>query len=232
MVSAPPAPVVVSIGGSIIWTGADDARYLDRLATLLRRLGQRRPIGVTTGGGSTARAYIDIGRKLGLTEVELDEIGIDVTRLHARLLAGRIGSPTPAHPPTTVAAAVQEMRHSSPVIMGGTEPGHTTDGVAALLAVRLRAVRIINATSVDGIYDRDPRTHTNAKRLDRISWSTFRDLVLAGASSAAGQQFPFDHLAANVLARAQIPLAIVQGRDLENLERAVEGRSFDGSRVE
>jgi len=155
-----------------------------------------------------------------------------VTRLHARLLAGRIGLPTPAHPPTTVAAAVQEIRQGSPVIMGGTEPGHTTDGVAALLAVRLRAVRIVNATSVDGIYDRDPRTHTGAKRLERISWSRFREMVHAGASSDAGQQFPFDHLAANVLARAEIPLAIVQGRDLVNLERAIEGRTFDGSHVE
>jgi uridylate kinase len=57
-------------------------------------------------------------------------------------------------------------------------------------------------------------------------------MVHAGASSDAGQQFPFDHLAANVLARAKIPLAIVQGRDLVNLERAIEGRTFDGSHVE
>lgn len=227
-----PAPVVVSIGGSVIWTGEDDARYLDRLSTLLRRLGKRRPIGVTTGGGSTAREYIEVGRKLGLTEVELDEIGIEVTRLHARLLAGRVGPPTPAHPPTTVAAAVHEIHHGSLVVMGGTEPGHTTDGVAALLAVRLRAGRIVNATNVDGIYDRDPRTHMEAKRLERLSWKKFREMVHAGASSAAGQQFPFDHLAANVLARAQIPLAVVQGRDLTNLERAIEGRTFDGSRVE
>jgi len=216
----------------VIWTGEDDARYLDRLAKLLRRAGRRRPIGVTTGGGSTAREYIDLGRKLGLTEVELDEIGIEVTRLHARLLAGRIGPPTPAHPPTTIAAAVHEIQRGPLVIMGGTEPGHTTDGVAALLAVRLRAARIINATSVDGIYDRDPRTHTGAKRLDRLPWETFREMVHAGASSDAGQQFPFDHLAVNILTRAKIPLAIVQGRDLTNLERAIEGRSFDGSRVE
>ncbi len=226
------APVVISIGGSVIWTGEDDAHYLGGLATLLRRAGKRRPIGVTTGGGSTARQYIELGRKLGLTEVELDEIGIDVTRLHARLLAGRIGPPTPAHPPTTVAAAVHEIQRGPLVVMGGTEPGHTTDGVAALLAVRLRAARIINATSVDGIYDRDPRTHPAAKRIERLSWERFREMVHAGASSAAGQQFPFDHLAVNVLARAKIPLAIVQGRDLVNLERAIEGRTFDGSRVE
>lgn len=232
MGSSASGPAVVSIGGSVIWTGEDDARYLDRLATLLRRLGKRRSIGVTTGGGSTAREYIEVGRKLGLTEVELDELGIDVTRLHARLLAGRIGPPTPAHPPTTVAAAVHEIHRGSLVVMGGTEPGHTTDGVAALLAVRLRAERIVNATSVDGIYDRDPRTHSGARRLERLSWKRFQEMVHAGASSAAGQQFPFDHLAVNVLARAKIPLAVVHGRDLANLERAIEGRAFEGTRVE
>ena len=224
--------VVLSIGGSVFRTGDDDVAYLRRLATLLQRLGRRYRLAVTVGGGRTAREYIGIGRQLGLTEVELDDLGIDVTRLHARLLAGRVGPPTPAHPPTTLALAVQELRHASPVILGGTEPGHTTDGVAALLAVRLRAARLVNATNVDALYDHDPRTDPAARPIRRISWPKFREMVHEHAKSEAGQQFVFDRLGAEQLAKVRLPTAIVFGRDLPNLDRALRGRPFLGTRIE
>lgn len=215
----------------MLLTGEEDPVYVERLAKLLREVGRTTPLVVTTGGGRTAREYIRLGRDLGLTEVELDEIGIDVTRLHARLLAAAVGAPTPAHPPTTVAAAVHELQHASPVILGGTEPGHTTDGVAALVAVRLRAVRLVNATDVAGLYDEDPRTHSAARRIPRAGWPEFRRRVHAATSGEAGQNFLFDRLGADTLARSGIPLWIVPGRDLRNLEAALRGRSFDGSRI-
>jgi uridylate kinase len=223
--------VVLSVGGSILTTGDGDAAYYDRLAGLLQRLSRELPMVVTTGGGRTAREYIRVGRALGLTEVELDEIGIDVTRLHARLLAARLGPPTPAHPPTTLAAAVHEAHRSPLVVLGGTEPGHTTDGVAALLATRLRAARVVNATRVDGLYDADPRRNQRARRIDRIGWPEFRKIVSAGTDGAAGQEFVFDRLGADLLAKAGIPLRIVDGRDLDNLEDAVRGRRFRGTSV-
>jgi uridylate kinase len=223
--------VVLSIGGSVLVTGTEDAAYLARLADLLRKVGAERALVVTTGGGRSARDYIRIGRDLGLTEYELDELGIDVTRLHARLLAARVGPPTPTDPPTTVREVVKELRHASPVILGGTEPGHTTDGVAALVAVRIRAERVVNATDVDGVYDRDPRTSPGARRIEQMNWSEFRAMVHAGSSGEAGQNFLFDRLGADVLARARIPLLIVPGRDLANLEKALLGRPCRGSRI-
>lgn len=224
-------PVVVSVGGSVLFTGASDRDYLAALADVLREAGRRAPLVVTTGGGRTAREYIDLGRALGLTEVELDEVGIEVTRLHARLLAARVGPPCPDRPPTTVADAVRESHRASPIVMGGTEPGHTTDGVAALVAVRLRAARLVNATDVDGIYERDPRRDPNARRLDRMTWDEFRAMVEAGTSTDAGQHFLFDRFGTALLARSGIPLLIVNGRDLPNLSAAIEGRPFRGSRV-
>ena len=211
--------------------GHDDARYLSDLAELLGRLGRSIPLVVTTGGGRTAREYIRLGAGLGLTSVEQDELGIDVTRLHARLLAGRIGLPTSSHPPASVRDAVEAVRHGSPVVLGGTEPGHTTDAVAALIAVRLRAARVVNATDVPGLFDVDPKTHPNARRLSRIGWPTLLDLLRRTTAGAPGQNFPFDRLGAETLARASIPLAIVAGRDLGNLGRAIQGKRFEGTIV-
>ena len=224
-------PVVVSIGGSVLVRGDNDARYISDLAELLRQLGRSTPMVVTTGGGRMAREYIRLGTDLGLTSVELDELAIDVTRLHARLLAGRIGLPTASHPPLTIREAVEAVRHSSPVVLGGTEPGHTTDAVAALVAVRLRAARVVNATDVDGLYDADPRTHANARRLSTVGWPELLDLLHRASAGEPGQNFPFDRLGAETLARAAIPMAIVAGRDLVNLTRALRGEPFTGTAV-
>jgi len=229
-----PAPVVLSVGGSVLLRSdpEGDAKFFAALADLLREFGRTVPLAVTTGGGRVAREYIGLGRTLGLTEVELDEVGIDVTRIHARLLAARIGPPTPLRVPTTTADAANELHRVSPVVLGGTEPGHTTDGVAALLAVRLKAARVVNATRVAGLYDKDPRTHRDARRYNHPRWDAFRSVVYGSTGTEAGQEFVFDRFGADLLARAKIPLAIVDGRDLPNLREALHGRPFDGTRVD
>lgn len=229
--AAPGAPVVLSVGGSILVTGDGDERFLPALAALLRKLAETFPLVVTAGGGRVARDYIRLGRSLGLTETELDELGIDVSRLNARLLAAVIGPPCPPHPPTSLAEAIREAHRSRIVALGGTEPGHTTDGVAGLLAERLRAQRLVNATRVPGLFERDPRKDPSARRIDRLDFAGFRRMVDAAATGTAGQQFVFDRLGLESLARAQIPLRIVEGRDLPNLERALRGENFVGTEI-
>jgi uridylate kinase len=225
------APVVLSMGGSVLVTGDGDERFLPELAALLRKVAQDFPLIVTAGGGRVARDYIRLGRALGLTETELDELGIDVSRLNARLLAAVVGPPCPAHPPSSLADAVREAHRSRIIVLGGTEPGHTTDGVAGLLAERLRAQRLVNATREPGLFERDPRKDPSARRIDRIDYAGFRKMVDAAVTGTAGQQFVFDRLGLESLARSKIPLRIVEGRDLPNLERALRGEEFVGSEV-
>jgi uridylate kinase len=230
---APRRPVVISVGGSVLLTGKGDLEYLQELAQVLRVASERRPLAVVVGGGRTARDYIALGRSLGLNEIELDELGIDVTRLHARLLASLLSPLAPPHPPITVGGAVADVGRWSIVVMGGTEPGHTTDGVATLLAERLRAERIINATGVPGIFDKDPLKYPDAKRIPLLDVATFRQLVAEGTlEGKAGANFPFDRLGAERIGRAKIPLAILNGRDLPQLRAAIEGKAFEGTLVQ
>ena len=232
-VRRPAGPVVLSVGGSLLRSGdvVQDQAYIERLAEGLLKAARAGPLVVTTGGGRPAREYIDLGRRLGLTEVELDELGIELTRVHARLLAARLGPPTPSHPPASIREAVAALVHANLVVLGGTEPGHTTDGVAALVAARVRAARVVNATDVDGVYDTDPRQTAGAKRHPSLTWEEFRALLLRDAPGAAGQNFPFDRLGADTLARAGIPLRVVDGHDLANVFRAIAGGPFDGTSV-
>ena len=78
--------VVISIGGSVLVSDRNDADYLKAIASLLRKLSTTHKLYVVTGGGRIARYYILTGRALGADESTLDELGIAVTRLNARLL--------------------------------------------------------------------------------------------------------------------------------------------------
>jgi len=132
--------------------------------------------------------------------------------------------------PHTVEEAAAAGETSRLVVMGGTTPGHTTDAVAAELAEAVHAVRLVNATSVDGVYSADPRRDPAAKRMDRV---THAELVrLSGKAHAkAGPSIVFDPKAARIVQKARIPVAVVGGRDLEAVRNAVLGKPFRGTRV-
>ncbi len=222
--------VVVSLGGSVLVPGDDDARHLRDLAAMLRDVSSRVTLFVVTGGGRIARYYIETGRALGIGERTLDEFGIAVTRLNARLLAAALGGRANREPATTYAEAAKLSRRHSIVLMAGTRPGHTTDRVSASLARFVRAARIVNATSVDGVYTSDPKTDPSARLIERMR---FEDLVRVAGSghAAAGPSIVFDPVAARVLARDRTPLGVVHGRDLRALRAAILREPFHGTLV-
>ncbi len=226
----PPERVVISLGGSILVPGEGDAEYLQTLASLLTRLAEERKLFLVTGGGRPARSYIEVGRALGLDERALDEMGIVITRLNARLLLQALGPmASPSVPESYEEAEEAGTRHPL-VVMGGVRVSLTTDGVAAELAERVQASHIVNATSVDGVYTADPHRDSRATRIDRMSYEELA--VLAGEPTGlAGPSMVFDPYATRVVKRAAIPLIVVHGRDLASLEGAIVGGDFVGTSI-
>ncbi len=57
------------------------------------------------------------------------------------------------------------------VLAGGTgNPFFTTDTAAALRANEIRADAVLKATNVDGIYDKDPRIYSDAKKHHHVTY--------------------------------------------------------------
>ncbi|OGS45123.1 MAG: hypothetical protein A3K76_06020 [Euryarchaeota archaeon RBG_13_57_23] len=223
-------PVVLSLGGSVLVDEEPDITYIRKLAKILIGISVIRKLYVVTGGGRIARYYIRAGRDLGADEGYLDEMGIEVTRLNARLLITALGDHANHSPPRSYDDAVHSGRLHSIVVMGGVSPGITTDAVSALLAERVRASILVNATSVDGAYTADPKKDPNAKRIPSMNHA---DLVkLIGSHTGAGPHHVFDPVGAGVLGRSKIQLAIVDGKDLKNLRDALEGKKFKGTLVQ
>ena len=68
--------------------------------------------------------------------------------------------------------AVRHLEKKRVVIFaGGTgNPYFTTDTAAALRALEINAEIIFKATKVDGVYDKDPLKHKDAKKYDKLSY--------------------------------------------------------------
>src|SRR2546427_1677686 len=142
--------VVVSLGGSVLVPGDDDARYLRDLAALFREVSTRVKLFVVTGGGRIARYYIETGRALGIGERTLDEFGIAVTRLNARLLAAALNGRANREPAKTYAEAAALGRRHAIVIMAGTPPGHPPDPAEASPAPLVPPPRSVKSPPLPG----------------------------------------------------------------------------------
>lgn len=220
--------VVVSIGGSVLVPDSDDADYIKSLASLLKEISISHRLFIVTGGGRIARFYIKLGRSLGISENELDELGIGATRLNALLLIQTLKDKANPKPVMTIEEAAEAAGKYGIVIMGGTIPGHTTDAVSASLAEKVGAVRLINATNVDGVYDFDPKKNPEAKKFDKMSFEQLNSIV-SGDHGKAGPNVIFDPKGAEIIAKVKIPLLVCNGRNIEALKNAILGKEFEGT---
>jgi len=92
------------------------------------------------------------------------------------------------------------------------------------------ADRVINATSVDAVYSDDPRDNPDAERYSRITIKELQDIVYS--EHDAGRSSVFDPLGIKILMMEKIPLSIVDGRDLKELENAILGRKINGTIID
>lgn len=221
--------VVVSIGGSVLAPTAGSDR-VGAYATVLEELSDAgHDLGIVVGGGTTAREYITAARDLGANEIELDNLGIAVTRLNARLLIAALDDRAAPTPPREHDEAIEAFRRGDIPVMGGTVAGHTTDAVATGLAEYVDADLLVYATSVPGVFDADPNEDEAATKYDSLSAGELVD-VISDIEMEAGSNAPVDILATKLLERSGLRAVVVEGSDPKNVHSAVAG-DHDGTDI-
>jgi len=211
--------IVIKLSGRIF--GADNVKVLKDYAEFLVKISKIcQPI-VVAGGGHIARHYISHARSSGADESTLDELGIEISRLNAKLLIYALKNRAYSHPPTTL----QEVRHAVDdgliVITGGLHPGQSTNGTAALIAEKVHAEQFLNATDVDGVYDMDPNKFKKAKKFKRIELKNLKKMLIH-EDSVAGSYDLMDIVALKIIERSKIKTRIIKA-DLKIIEKAIKG---------
>jgi uridylate kinase len=170
-----------------------------------------------------AREFIGVAKSLGLREAAQDEVAISVSRIYAQLFLNTLGEIGYDTVPTTIDDAVKCLDGGKIVVMGGLKPGMTTDTVAALIAEKVKADLLIKASDQEGIYDKDPRKHSDAVKLDRIKLENLSRVCTEDQHKAGIHQI-IDPEAVKVLKRSRIKVVVVMGFKPENVLKAIEGK--------
>jgi len=211
--------IVIKLSGKVF--GIEQTKNLKDYARFFVKISKIcQPI-LIAGGGKIARHYISHARSSGADESTLDELGIEISRLNAKLLIYALKDKAYPHPPTTLPEVKNAVESGLIVVAGGLHPGQSTNGTAALIAEKVNASEFLNATDVDGIYDSDPNKNKKAKKFKRIDLKDLRNLLVHEDSMAGGYDL-MDIVALKVIERSKIKTRIIKA-DIKIIEKALKG---------
>jgi len=215
--------IVVRVGGSVVGSplnGQLITKYVELLKDLKHKGHQ---VLAVVGGGTLARKFIKVGEELRLEESNKDWIAIHVSRLFAQLFALGLGTDGCGYVPVSIEEAASCLETGKVVVLGGLRPGMTTDSVAALVSQYIMADLLVKGSNLDGIYSKDPKKFSDAKKLDTIKFEDL-DKVFETSSHHAGINQIIDPQAVKILQRSKLKTVIVDGYELKNILAAVNGK--------
>ena len=177
------------------------------------------------GGGNIFRGMA--GAAAGMDRAQADYMGMLATVMNALAMQNALEQ-IGVH--TRVQSAIQMDQVCEPVIRRRAErhlekgrvvifaagvgsPYFTTDSGAALRAAEMRCDALFKGTSVDGVYDSDPKKNSGAKRFDTVSY----DKVLANNLKV------MDASAVALCRDNGIPIVVFSIREKGNLARVLAG---------
>ena len=214
---------VVKLGGALFKRDPDTDTLKNVGRLLSQFVAENNQLVAVAGGGQNARAYIQAARKLGADESTCDLLGIEITRANAELLRLAIGEAASPKIPLTLSELNHHAREGKAVVVGGFQPGQSTNAVAALAAEITHASLLVNATDVDGVYTEDPKKNPKAKLLKSVGIDKLLTWAMAG-DVYAGKYELLDPVALKIMQRAKIPTRFVSLEHAENIIGALRGR--------
>lgn len=221
---------VISVGGSLIVPEEIDTVFLSSFKQfIIKRIEKGDRFILIAGGGKTARKYQVAASEIsGIDNEEKDWLGIHSTRLNAHLL--RTIFKLWANPKIISNLEEDDINFKEKILVGaGWKPGWSTDYDAVELAKKYKAESIINLSNIDYVYSEDPRLNPKAKRYEHISWKDFRKIV--GDVWDPGMSAPFDPIASKIAEKAGIKVAIMDGKDFDNINNFLDGKKFKGTLI-
>ncbi|MFW9831565.1 MAG: UMP kinase [Candidatus Thorarchaeota archaeon] len=216
--------LVIKIGGSLLFDQNHNFKLSQfaNYAQVIRQLvNQNHNIILVIGGGILAKTLVERGKALGANRDAQDNLGIAATRVCAQLMITALNDITYPTPITSEEELMHLQDNGRLLVLGGLQPGQSTNAVAARVAELTNSEILINLTDVDGVYDKDPKESPDAKLLHELSLNQLGKIV-ASLASDPGTYPLFDKRALGIVERAKVEIWFINGTDAENLLHAVK----------
>ncbi len=154
-------------------------------------------IGLVVGGGNIFRGLK--GASQGMDRAQSDYMGMLATVMNALAMQDALEK---VNVPTRVQTAIEIREVAEPYIRrrairhlekgrvvifaaGTGNPYFSTDTAAALRAMEIHADALFKATKVEGVYDRDPVRHPEAKMYEKMTFDRFLNEKIGVMDSTA-----------------------------------------------
>ena len=231
--SAPTAPVyrrvLVKLSGEALMGDLEygtDPKRVQAIAAELAAVHRRGvEIAIVVGGGNIFRGLAASAR--GMDRATGDYIGMLATVMNGLALQDALER---AGVPTRVMTAIAMNEVAEPYIrrrairhlekgrvalfVAGTgNPYFTTDTAAALRAIEINAEILLKATKVDGVYDKDPMAHDDARRYAHLDYA---DLL-------RDQLKVLDATAVSLCMENDLPIVVFDLNRPDNITRVAAG---------
>ena len=222
--------VLLKLSGEVLMGGQQfgiDPAYVAELASEVKAAKDGGlQICLVIGGGNIFRGMA--GAAQGMDRAQADYMGMLATVMNALAMQSALEQ---LGVQTRVQSAVQMDQVCEPVIRRRAErhlekgrivifaagvgaPYFTTDSGAALRAAEMNCDALLKGTSVDGVYDSDPKKNAEAKRFDTVTYGKVLadDLKVMDASAVA------------LCRDNNIPIVVFSIREKGNLARVLSGQ--------
>ncbi len=232
MSAEPYKRVLLKLSGEVLMGGQQFGIDPEFVAELAKEVKAAKDGGLeiclVIGGGNIFRGMA--GAAKGMDRAQADYMGMLATVMNALAMQNALEQ---LGVPTRVQSAIEMDKVCEPVIRRRAErhlekgrvvifaagvgaPYFTTDSGAALRAAEMRCDALLKGTSVDGVYDSDPKTNPAAKRYETVDYDT----VLAGNLKV------MDASAVALCRDNSIPIVVFSIREQGNLAKVLRGEGI------
>ena len=222
---------IVKIGASSFIDKGKDVTYpiLDEIRKILKK----ERLVISTGGGARSKHLFSVGLDLEMPTGVLAQLAGEDCLGNAHIL-GTLLSPEGviAIPPESIGHLLPLFLKAAPGVIYagmppyslwehpskvGNIPSHRTDVGPIILAETFGFKSVTLVKDVDGLYDNDPKTHPDAKFIDKINVNELDKMNL--------KTLPFNRVAIDVLKSNKLcnSFQIVNGNNPELIEKAING---------
>jgi len=224
--------ILLKITGEALQGEAGESISFDKVKGIADEIAEVRSLGVQVaiviGGGNIFRGVA--GAKTGIDRATADYMGMLATVMNALALQDfleREGIVTRVQSALEIKQIAEPyirrrcIRHLEKgrvvILASGTgNPFFTTDTAATLRALEISADVILKATKVDGVYDKDPNEHPDAKKYEQL---TYMDVL-------RDQLQIMDATAISLCMQSKIPIIVFNMFERGNIKRILSGEQI------